>query len=40
LERELAKQAGLAPFSSLPRRVRRFCGDLATGGKGEILLPA
>jgi formylmethanofuran dehydrogenase subunit C len=40
LERELAKQTGLAAFVPLPRRVRRYCGDLATGGKGEILLPA
>jgi formylmethanofuran dehydrogenase subunit C len=40
LERELAKQSGLAAFVPLPPRVRRYCGDLATGGKGEILLPA
>jgi formylmethanofuran dehydrogenase subunit C len=40
LERELAKQGELAAFVPLPGRVRRYCGDLATGGKGEILLPA
>lgn len=40
LERELAKQSELAAFLPLPRRVRRYCGDLATGGKGELLLPA
>ncbi len=40
LERELHARGGLEAFLPLPRTVRRYCGDLATGGKGEILLDA
>jgi formylmethanofuran dehydrogenase subunit C len=38
LERDLRGRGGLEAFLPLPRTVRRYCGDLATGGKGEILL--
>lgn len=38
LARSLAPHGGA--FAALPaRRVRRLAGDLATGGRGEILLP-
>ena len=40
LERELRARGGLEALLPLPRCVRRYCGDLATGGKGEILLDA
>ena len=40
LERELRARGGLEAFLPLPRTVRRYCGDMATGGKGEILLDA
>jgi formylmethanofuran dehydrogenase subunit C len=39
LERDLRARGGLEAFLPLPRTVRRYCGDLATGGKGEILMP-
>jgi formylmethanofuran dehydrogenase subunit C len=39
LERHLKTEgAPLADFVPLPRRARRYCGDLATGGFGEILV--
>lgn len=38
LARDLAQLGG--PFEALPRRrLRRHAGDLAVGGKGELLLP-
>jgi formylmethanofuran dehydrogenase subunit C len=40
LERDLRARCGLEAFLPLPRSVRRYCGDLATGGKGEILVNA
>jgi formylmethanofuran dehydrogenase subunit C len=40
LERDLRTRGGLQAFLPLPRTVRRYCGDLANGGKGEILLNA
>ena len=39
LERELNKERErFAPFLPLGNRVRRYCGDLANGGAGEILV--
>lgn len=39
LEKEMRREGGaLAGFLPLAGRVRRFCGDLATGGAGEILV--
>ena len=39
LESQLrAGGAPLADFAPLPRRARRYCGDLALGGFGEILV--
>ncbi|WP_240636160.1 formylmethanofuran dehydrogenase subunit C [Caldimonas tepidiphila] len=39
IARDLARLGG--PFESLPRRrLRRHAGDLAVGGRGELLLPA
>lgn len=39
LEKHLQREGGpFHDFVPLATRVRRFCGDLATGGKGEILL--
>jgi len=38
LSRDLARHGG--PFASLPtRRIERHLGDLAAGGKGELILP-
>jgi formylmethanofuran dehydrogenase subunit C len=39
LERELRRESErFARFLPLGNRVRRYCGDLATGGTGEILV--
>ena len=40
LERDLRLRGGLEAFLPLPRAVKRYCGDLANGGKGEILVSA
>jgi formylmethanofuran dehydrogenase subunit C len=41
LERDLRKRGeSLARFLPLATRVRRYCGDLATGANGEILVRA
>jgi formylmethanofuran dehydrogenase subunit C len=40
LERDLRARGGLDAILPLPPTVRRYCGDMATGGKGEILLGA
>lgn len=40
MERDLRARGGLEAFLPLPRTVWRYCGDMATGGKGEILLNA
>jgi formylmethanofuran dehydrogenase subunit C len=40
LERDLRARGGLEAFLPLPRTVQRYCGDLANGGKGEILVNA
>jgi hypothetical protein len=40
LERDLRLRGGLEAFLPLPRAVKRYCGDLANGGKGEILIAA
>jgi len=38
LSRDLARHGG--PFAALPaRRIRRHLGDLAAGGKGELIIP-
>jgi formylmethanofuran dehydrogenase subunit C len=39
LEQDFQRKAGpFAAFLPLPNRVRRYCGDHATGAKGEILV--
>jgi hypothetical protein len=39
LERELRRDSDrFASFLPLEHRVRRYCGDLANGGTGEILV--
>ena len=39
LEKHFQREGGpFHDFVPLATRVRRYCGDLATGGKGEILL--
>ncbi|HZP93704.1 MAG TPA: formylmethanofuran dehydrogenase subunit C [Burkholderiales bacterium] len=39
LEKEMLREGGpFTAFLPLAGRVRRFCGDLATGGAGEILV--
>jgi len=39
LERDLRRRGvSTAGFLPLPRRVRRYCGDLCNGGAGEILV--
>lgn len=40
LEHALPRHARGLPFAPLPRRTQRWCGDLGTGGTGEILLRA
>lgn len=40
LERALPPWATGLPFTPLPRRTQRWCGDLGSGGTGEILLRA
>jgi hypothetical protein len=41
LQRHLQALGGpIAGFAPLPAVVRRYCGDLAAGGTGEILVPA
>jgi len=40
LERDLCTRGGLDAFLPLPHTMRRYCGDMATGGKGEIFIPA
>ena len=38
LEKQLRREDALAGFPRLDRRARRYCGDLACGGTGEILV--
>lgn len=40
LEREMKQSERFARFLPLGKRVRRYCGDLANGGTGEILVLA
>ena len=40
LQRQLRASPALGPFPDLARRMRRYCGDMACGGTGEILQPA
>lgn len=41
LDKQLARAGGpFASFLPVPARVRRYCGDLAVGGAGEILVRA
>lgn len=40
LQRQLRSSPALSRFPDLDRRMRRYCGDMACGGTGEILQPA
>ncbi|MFN0316907.1 MAG: formylmethanofuran dehydrogenase subunit C [Burkholderiales bacterium] len=40
LERDLLARKGFEAFLPLPSRLKRWCGDLAAGAFGEILIPA